>query len=349
MTDTAPLISICLPCRNTYPYLQECLDSIQLQKGVPWELIVCDGYSTDGSWELLQSFCSSLPSAFCFQSGSSLYEAWNDCIRRSHGSYIYIATSDDVLAPGALACMAEALNKHPDFGLCQIRLAYINEHSQLLKDSEQWLNGRLSYYQPEFINKASARIAPHDGVLMAAFHTVYESINQLLIRRSVFDRVGFFDSRFGSMGDFEWGMRVGLTESCIYLPQPVAYWRLHPSQVTQPAFTSTERLTALAMTRCAFARARSVAPRCLPLALLAAMEDFVYDDYVSACVPSSKGRLHALRFYFLECRSRPLLALRRLWRSWRSDTTTTFDYAAKQQRIVSIMRRFAVPLPIFES
>lgn len=347
-SDSCPVVSICLPCRNTYPYLQECLNSIQLQDGVTWELIVCDGFSTDGSWELLQSFCSSLPRAICFQSGSSLYEAWNECIQRAQGRYIYIATSDDALGPGALASMSQALDVNSDCGLCQIGLVYIDAHSHPLDQPDQWEKGRLIHYFPDFCSRPTRRLAPHDGVLMAAFHTIYESINQLLIRKEVFDQIGLFDPRFGAVGDFEWGMRAGLTQNCIFLPESTAYWRHHPGQATQKAFTPQERLKALEMMRMAYARASRLSPEALPTNLLAAMEDIVYDDYIYSRAPFSRGQLRAFRFYAAEMFRRPSLALRHLWRLAHASVTTTFDYAAKQRRIGAVMRRFGVPLPIFE-
>jgi glycosyltransferase involved in cell wall biosynthesis len=347
-SDSGPIVSICLPCRNTYPYLQECLDSIQLQEGVTWELIVCDGFSTDGSWELLQTFCNSLPRAIFFQSSSSLYEAWNECIQLAQGRYIYIATSDDALAPRALALMSKALASNPGFGLCKIRLVYIDAQSQPLNQPDQWEKGRLTHYLPEFCSRTTRRLAPHDGVLMAAFHTVYESINQLLICREVFDQIGLFDPRFGAVGDFEWGMRAGLTQNCIFIPEATAYWRRHPGQATHAAFTPQERLKALAMMRTAYMRASRLSPDSLPVNLLTAMEDIVYDDYISSRTPFSRGQLRAWHFYATEMFRRPLLVFRHLRRLARASVTTTFDFTAKQHRISAVMRRFGVPLPIFE-
>lgn len=342
-----PSVSICLPCLNTQPFLAECLRSIEAQSGVHWELIVCDGYSTDGSWEMLQEFCRSRANCTCFQSPASLYEAWNQCILKAAGRYIYIATSDDVLESGALQQMVGALDAHPDCGICQIRLAYIDQHSRPLPDPDQWENGRLTRYHPRFASHANKRFAPHDGVLMAGFHTVYESINQLLIRTEVFRRVGLFDPAFGSVGDFEWGMRVGLTENCIYLPQPTAYWRLHPAQATQPAFTASERLQALAMTRTAFRRASAISASSLPPALLHAMEDLIYDDYFTAAASRRPGLRGRLLLYGSEFRCRPALLVRRLFRVVRGATTTTFDYPSKLRRLAAVMGRFGIAAPRF--
>ena len=344
---SSPVVSICLPCLNTFTFLAECLDSLSAQ-AINWELVACDGFSTDGSWELLQDFCHGFPSRNCFQSSVPLYEAWNMCIRRATGKYIYIATSDDVLGPSALQLMVAALEAEPRIGLCQIRLQIIDQHSSLLPAEQQWEYGRLSQYDSCFISQPNRRVAPHDGVLMSGFHSVYESINQLLIRREVFERVGLFDQCFGAAADFEWAMRVGLTQNCVYLPEPVAYWRKHAAQLTQPAFTASERLHALAMTRSAFSRAQRINPS-LRLSLLQEMEDLLYDDYLSARSPVRSSSRDRLRLLISELLARPGLLVRRLIRSLRSTTTTTFDYPRKRVRLLAIIRKHQIPLPQFTS
>lgn len=47
------LISICLPCLNATPFLQERLDSIFAQTHTNRELNVADSFSTDSTWSLL--------------------------------------------------------------------------------------------------------------------------------------------------------------------------------------------------------------------------------------------------------------------------------------------------------
>ena len=51
-----PRVSICLPNLNNQRFLEERMRSILEQSYGDWELIVCDSYSDDGAWELLQEF-----------------------------------------------------------------------------------------------------------------------------------------------------------------------------------------------------------------------------------------------------------------------------------------------------
>ena len=56
-----PKVSICVPNLNTRPYLPERFETIFNQTFQDWELIVCDSYSDDGSWEYIQELAAREP------------------------------------------------------------------------------------------------------------------------------------------------------------------------------------------------------------------------------------------------------------------------------------------------
>jgi hypothetical protein len=61
---------------------------------------------------------------------------------------------------------------------------------------------------------------------------VYHSITELLIRRSLFSKIGYFESKWGSAGDFNWEMKAGLVASTVHVPDTWASFRYHPLQAT---------------------------------------------------------------------------------------------------------------------
>ena len=77
------------------------------------------------------------------------------------------------------------------------------------------------------------RKAPYDGFVHAGWGVVYTSITQLLIRSSLFDKIGLFRNDLGSIADFEWEMRAALVSDVIHIPKYLATWRRHPAQATQ--------------------------------------------------------------------------------------------------------------------
>src|SRR5688572_25709343 len=98
-----PKISICMPNLNNRQFLPARLESIREQSCAEWELVVVDAYSSDGSWDYLLEKSRNEPRMRLYQiPPSGIYAGLNDCIRRGQGEYIYVATSDDVMAPDCL-------------------------------------------------------------------------------------------------------------------------------------------------------------------------------------------------------------------------------------------------------
>ena len=85
------------------------------------------------------------------------------------------------------------------------------------------------------INRMHVRRAPFDGLLHLTGQSVYISTTQLLVRRSVFKKIGLFEPRWGSVGDFAWNMLAGLIFNVIHVPATWGGWRVHSSQATAGA------------------------------------------------------------------------------------------------------------------
>lgn len=229
-----PLISICLPNLNNRSYLDERLECILAQTHTNWELVVSDNYSDDGAWELFQDLAARDGRVLIEQAPrKGMYANWNNCIRRARGDYIYIATSDDTMAPACLERLVATLEARPECGVAHCSLEIIDGASKAVPPAYAWENFPFQEYFGTWMHERHVRKAPHDGILHLAYFTVYTSITQLLTRRRVFVDLGDFRTDCGSYADFEWGMRVGLRENVAHVPEKLATWRLHAQQATQ--------------------------------------------------------------------------------------------------------------------
>jgi glycosyltransferase involved in cell wall biosynthesis len=227
-----PLISICLPNRNTRPYLPERIETIFAQTWSDWELIVSDNFSDDGAWEFLVEVAARDKRVSIIQNRLGMYDGWNDCIRRARGDYVYIATSDDTMAPDCLEKLVGALERHPECDLAHCKLRVIDESG--CEFDHGW--SRISLFalsSGPLIDIPHVRMAPFDALLLMSGRTVYWSITQLLIRRELFDKIGFFESRWGSVGDINWQMRACLITNTVHVADTWAGWRVHPGQATR--------------------------------------------------------------------------------------------------------------------
>lgn len=229
-----PLVSICLPSLNTFPFLQERIETILDQSFDDWELIVTDSYSEDGSWEFFERLARGNARVSIAQAPRGLYDGWNHCLQRAHGRYVYIATSDDSMALDCLEKMVTALEAHSDCDLAHCPLVITDRRGSPLDDpGHRWPEcTAFARGLGEMAKRPHIRRAPYDGLLHLVGEHVVLSVNQLLIRRSLFDRTGYFASDWGSVSDFNWEMRAGLLASSIHVADTWASWRLHSVQAS---------------------------------------------------------------------------------------------------------------------
>jgi len=195
-----PDASVVLVSFNTRDLLRECLLTLNREAGgITYETIVVDNSSRDGSAEMV---ASEFPHVRLIRSEINLgfAAANNRAFEIARGRYIVLLNSDAFLRTGALPLSVEHMDANPRVGLGGGRLV-----------------GRDSSWQP------SARMfpSPLNSLLMMSGLAAKFPKSRLLgrmdrtwadplqpaqvdwvpgayciIRRSVLDRVGFFDERF---------------------------------------------------------------------------------------------------------------------------------------------------------
>ena len=239
----AARVSICVPNLNTCRFLPERFRTIFEQSFQDWELLVYDSYSDDGAWEYIRELEAREPRMRAWQGPrEGTPQSWNPCIRAANGEYVYIATSDDTMAPDCLEEMVAALDAYPECDLAHCSLKAIDEAEAPCSKQDWWMrHSTFARSSGQLLARTHVRRAPFDGLLHLLGGSVYLSITQLLIRRSLLDRVGPFKSRWGSVSDFNWSMRAGLIASTIHVPSTWGGWRVHTGQATARAELRSEK------------------------------------------------------------------------------------------------------------
>lgn len=107
-------VSIVIPVYNVYPYLQECVESVQKLKTNMQVILVDDG-STDNSGALCDELAAKDSRiTVVHQSNGGLSAARNTGIRHSSGDYVMFLDSDDFFDPEATDQMLAHLRNDPD-------------------------------------------------------------------------------------------------------------------------------------------------------------------------------------------------------------------------------------------
>jgi glycosyltransferase involved in cell wall biosynthesis len=109
-----PLVSIILCTFNRRHLVQRAIRSVLAQTWRPFELIIIDDGSTDGSGRLLRTTARKHPAIhYQYQANQGLARARNAGLRMARGKYVAFLDSDDEFTPGHVTRLVRFLEARP--------------------------------------------------------------------------------------------------------------------------------------------------------------------------------------------------------------------------------------------
>jgi len=139
---TRPLVSIVVPVYNSEAFLRETLESIFALEYEPFEVIVVDDGSTDGSGAIARSF----PAVrYLRQENRGPAAARNAGIAVAEGEFVAFVDSDDLVLPHKLSVQVGYLLEHPEVTGVMGRQVWITPPPNAVRD-RVW--GDLDGVQP---------------------------------------------------------------------------------------------------------------------------------------------------------------------------------------------------------
>lgn len=177
----APRVSCIVPVYNGECYLAEALDSIFLQRYEPFEVIVVDDGSTDGTAKVLDRYDGRI--RYVKQSNAGPVAARNRGLDEAKGEFIAFLDADDLWHRDKLQLQMGRFRSRPALGYC---LAYVQNFwiPELTEEANRFRNHRIAQPLPGYVT----------GTLLA--------------RRSLFDAIGPFNTAFGHGDAGEWCLRA---------------------------------------------------------------------------------------------------------------------------------------------
>ena len=122
----APKISIVTPSFGQATFIERTLKSVIGQDYPNLEYFVQDGGSQDGTVEILERYAGKLTGWTSLRDNGQS-QAINRAFARTNGEIMAWLNSDDILFPGALACVADYFAKHPDIDVIYGHRVLIDE------------------------------------------------------------------------------------------------------------------------------------------------------------------------------------------------------------------------------
>ena len=209
-------VSIVMPAYNAAATLGDALASVSRQTHPSWELIVVDDGSSDGTGELARSFADRDPRIRVIsQPNAGESGARNTGIAQARFDWLLFLDADDWIAPAHLERMAQAIAGDP--GLDAVHCRSVRVAADGVEVADTW--------------------TPPAGDLFpilarrAAF-----PIHACIVRRSIVDAVGRFDTTLRKSADWDLWQRIARAGARFgAVPDVLAYYRMQPGSASLDA------------------------------------------------------------------------------------------------------------------
>ena len=191
-SEDQPLVTVVTAVYNGQPYVAGCLESVLLQDYPNIEHIVLDGGSSDGTVDVLRQYNERI-ALWWSEPDLGIYDAWNKALTKVRGEWICFLGADDEFLPGAISSYMEFATKNP-------QAEYISSKAKLVFASgKERIHGRPWIWR-EFLRRM---YVCHVG----SMH-----------KKSLFMRLGYFDTSYRISGDYEFLLRQRSDLRSAFLP-----------------------------------------------------------------------------------------------------------------------------------
>lgn len=212
-----PKVSVVLPAYNAEVFIRETIASICAQSFTDFEIIVVDDGSVDATAVIAAALDPRV--RVVQQRNQGIATARNVGVAHAKGEWIAFMDHDDLWHPGKLQAQCKLLEQDPGCGIV---------YGEFLR----W-NPRVP---PGFPDETidSGRIVPDlSGFVLAKLvQTNWVLLSTAVIRRSVFDKVGYFDPTMPPADDWDFVLRAAEHVRFTKLEQPLVLYRVHPGQTS---------------------------------------------------------------------------------------------------------------------
>jgi glycosyltransferase involved in cell wall biosynthesis len=207
-----PKVSVIIPAYNVEKYICETLDSVLGQTYSDYDVIVVDDGSTDQTASILKQYITKYPKKIRLiqKENAGPAKARNVGIRASNGEYIAFIDADDLWLPEKLENQVGYFEKQTE----QVGMVYTNAK----KFDQQGIWTLPKRYRKEKVEGWIYKDLLKDNMIP----------NQsVMVRRSCFDEVGFFEESLDIIEDHDMWIRIAKKYEIAFLEETLSLYREH--------------------------------------------------------------------------------------------------------------------------
>lgn len=215
MTTVHPLVSVVTPVYRSEDILARAVGSLLAQDFRDWEAIFIDDGSPEHSWRVVQAYSWIDPRIrTARQVHGGACRARNAGIAEARGEFVLFLDADDWMEPDAIGAMVNACQKNG--------WAAVHGALQYVKS-----DGLPTFWRGGYTGTAELFEAIADS-------NVISVPSAAMVRKSVFDQIGLFDSSLVHCGDWDlWARLARLDAPFGRLDQVVTNYRMRPGSLSR--------------------------------------------------------------------------------------------------------------------
>ena len=192
-------ISVIIPTFNRKETLKRSIQSVAMQSYTPYEIIVIDDGSEDGTKEWLKDNFPNVK--YIYQMNSGVSSARNKGIKFARGDWIALLDSDDEWLPSKLKDQANEIE--------------LNPAAKFLHTNEIWIRNGVRVNQMKKHKKYGGYI------FEKCLDMCRISPSSVLIKKDIFDEIGMFDETLKVCEDYDLWLRFASKYPVHFLDQPL--------------------------------------------------------------------------------------------------------------------------------
>ena len=192
-------ISVVIPTFNRISLVARAIDSVLKQSLNPYEIIVVDDGSDDGTSEMIQNKYKSIK--LIQQQNNGVSAARNNGIKHAKGDWIALLDSDDEWTEKKLENQVDRLIKTPEYDFCHTNEIWIRNGVRVNQRKKHEKYGGYIFDKCLDI----CRISP----------------SSVLFRKNILDHVGWFDNQLPVCEDYDLWLRITAEYRILFIDEPL--------------------------------------------------------------------------------------------------------------------------------
>ncbi|MEJ5945309.1 glycosyltransferase [Pseudokineococcus basanitobsidens] len=234
-SEDEPCVGVVVAVRDGERYLAAALDSVLAQHHARWHCVVVDDGSTDGTWEVAQSYRRDARFSVVRHTGAGAAAARNRGIAELAPGVELLAflDGDDVWLPDALGRLVAAVRAAPSAVGAYGTAEYVDEEGTPVRPGEhpsrQRDRRRVRGLDLESVPAAEATTGFGSLVVSGAIWPAAV----VLLHRRVVEEAGGFDEDLPLHEDWDLYLRSSRAGDFVFVDEQVAWYRQHGSNITR--------------------------------------------------------------------------------------------------------------------